>query len=138
MGYCITQRDSKFRIPAARKAEALAVMKAMDPSTEGRGSWDGQRQWSWVDQKNVNKAQSLEEAMTEWRYAPETDAEGNITGVNFDGEKIGQEDVLFKLIAPFVEDGSFIEMEGEDGCMWRWVFKGGLVKEVTPSIEWPE
>lgn len=138
MGYCINQVDSKFRIPAARKAEALAIMKTMDPAQKGAGYWDGRRQWSWVDQANVNKANSLEEAMTEWRYVPTVDAEGNITDVTFEGQKLGQEDVLFALLAPFVEEGSFIEMEGEDRSVWRWIFKGGVVKEVSPTVEWPE
>ncbi|SEW38836.1 hypothetical protein [[Clostridium] fimetarium] len=28
-------------------------------------------------------------------------------------------------IAPYVESGSFIEMQGENGTIWRWIFDGG-------------
>jgi hypothetical protein len=136
MGYCISLTDSDFRIPASKKAEALAAMKKMDPSVKGRGFWDNKRQWSWVDQEDIERAQSLEEAMTQWRYCPQIDVEGNIRRIDFEGEKIGQEDELFAVLAPFVEDGSFIEMQGEDGAMWRWVFRDGTVKMVEPKIEW--
>jgi hypothetical protein len=136
MGYCITLMDSNFRLKASKKKEALAALKKMDPSVNGRGFWDGTKQWSWVDQKHINQAKSLEEALSIWRYCPEVDQEDNIISVDFDGEKIGQEDEMFKVIAPFVEDGSYIEMQGEDGAMWRWVFKNGEMRTIEPRIEW--
>ena len=39
-------------------------------------------------------------------------------------------------IAPYVEAGSYIEMYGEDGDKWRYVFDGKTVKEVYPKVEW--
>ncbi len=138
MGYHISMMDSKFRIPASVKEQALAAMKRMNPSKKGSGYWQDKPQWAWVDQEIVNKAPTLEDAMTEWRYVPEMDDEGNIVDISFEGEKIGDEMEMFKTIAPFVEEGSYIEMQGEDGAFWRWVFKNGQVKEVTPRVEWDD
>ena len=48
-----------------------------------------------------------------------------VTGISFDGERQdGTETAMFDSIAPFVEPGSYIEMQGEDGEVWRWVFDG--------------
>jgi hypothetical protein len=58
--------------------------------------------------------------------------------IHFEGEKIGQEDLLFEAIAPWVRDGSYIEMSGEDDAMWRWFFHAGECHEVTPTIIWEE
>lgn len=34
------------------------------------------------------------------------------------------------------EPGSYIEMRGEDGALWRWVFDGKTCKEITAKITW--
>lgn len=72
-------------------------------------------------------------------YIPETDDDGNVIDLDFAGDKLlYDEETMFKKIAPVVEDGSFIEMRGEDGAMWRWVFSGGTVREVKAKIVWDE
>ena len=63
---------------------------------------------------------------------------GEIVNLEFDGEKSGDEDILFRAIAPFVESGSFIEMRGEDGCQWRCLFHKGELHEIYPEIVWPK
>ena len=88
--------------------------------------------------KTENTARILSK-MTRFGYEPEMDDDGNIVGVEFVGEKISySEDTMFDAIAPYVEDGSFIEMTGEDGCMWRWVFKNGTCKEQRATITWDD
>src|SRR5690606_21320852 len=61
-------------------------------------------------------------ALDAWRWVPEREATGDIVGLRFRGERLGDDRVLFEAIAPFVEPGSFIEMVGEDGAIWRWTF----------------
>jgi hypothetical protein len=39
-------------------------------------------------------------------------------------------------IAPYVEENSYIEMVGEDGDRWRWVFKNGKCEEKYPEVIW--
>ena len=45
---------------------------------------------------------------------------------------------MFQSIAPYVQDGSYIWMIGEDGSQWRWVFQSGVCREVNAKVEWRE
>ena len=59
---------------------------------------------------------------------------GNIFELNFAGEKLGDDEILFQAIAPFVKKDSYIEMQGECGLIWRWSFDGKTMKEKTANI----
>lgn len=61
---------------------------------------------------------------------------GDLTDIHFIGEKLGDEKILFQALAPFVDKGSFIEMEGEDGDLWRWTFDGQQMIEQVARITW--
>jgi hypothetical protein len=146
--------DQEFLIRGKNKAGALAAIKGLDPngtdSSSARlqgGRWDGEKQakverwFSWVDTKEYQDAETLEDALRAWRWP--SDPQGvepteDVDHIAFDGEKIGNEEVLFDAIAPFVESGSFIEMHGEDGCQWRWLFRNGKCYEIYPELTWPE
>lgn len=137
MGYRIEFKAARFHINANQKAQALKTLKRLRP-TSGGGWSNGRKEWSWVSQDQVTKAETLEAALEEWRFPVKADAEGNIISIYFDGEKLGDEDQLFKELAPFVKSGSFIEMGGEDGDRWRWTFTNGTFKTVHSEITWPE
>jgi sugar O-acyltransferase (sialic acid O-acetyltransferase NeuD family) len=53
-------------------------------------------------------------------------------------EKLGDDFIIFQSIAKFVQDGTYIEMVGEDGDKWRWLFKNGICKEIYPIITWED
>jgi len=53
------------------------------------------------------------------------DAHGNIDSAWFRAEKLQDQLAMLKDIAPFVREGSYIEMQGEDYKRWRWEFYGG-------------
>jgi hypothetical protein len=60
-----------------------------------------------------------------------------VIGIMFEGEKSDStEEEMFNVIAPFVKAGSYIEMQGEDGARWRWVFDGETCKEKNAEISW--
>jgi len=78
-------------------------------------------------------------AMTQRQpYDFKLDTDGNITELTFIGEKLGNDFEMFQLIAPYVQDSSYIWMMGEDGSQWRWVFQSGVCKEITAKVEWPD
>ncbi len=78
-------------------------------------------------------------AMTQGKpYDFHLDPDGNITELKFKGEKLGDDLEMFRSIAPYVQDGSYIWMMGEDGSQWRWVFQSGVCKEITAKVEWPD
>lgn len=154
MGYCMSLMDEAFRIPANRKAEALAAIKALANDTQAMnggeysgGKYGGQKVnawYSWVDTDEFANASTLKEAMQAWRWeiiqvpdnSPVEAQADDVIGISFNGEKLGQDDVMLRAIAPFVEDGSYIQMQGEDGEIWRWVFRDGQLKEIQANIAW--
>jgi hypothetical protein len=143
MGYCIKQRGCQFTIKCDKKREALEAAKNLTDvaSTEGRGAGRVNGQvyhcFAWMHGVDLQAALSLEEMLTWWRWQPSISANGDITKVQFNGEKAGDDEYLWKAIAPFVEPDSFIEMQGEDGAMWRWKFDGESVQRVNATVRWP-
>jgi hypothetical protein len=142
MGYCMSQRGGKFFIKAEHKAAALIAVKALAPvgAVEGgSASYSGgrvvHRAFRWMANYDLTTAVTLEEVLGWWRWHPKTDNDGNIVKVQFDGEKVGDDMYLWTALAPFIEPG-YIEMQGEDGALWRWVFDGSSVKEVAAKVVW--
>ncbi len=135
MGYCMHQQDSTFTIKPSNVAGALASIKALagkETITDSSGP-----HFSWVNTRDFLKAETLSQAMDAWRWNATRNEETNaIEDIMFEGEKIGDEAALFGAIAPFVEPGSFIEMQGEDGTIWRWIFDGKTCEEKTATISW--
>jgi len=128
MGYCMNQRDASFRIKAENRAKALQAIKDLASRVDegGGGCWSGGRKveafFSWVRTEKFANASTLEDAMSEWRW--EIDGAADVDSIMFEGEKLGDDIFLLRAIAPYVEAGSFIEMQGEDGALWRWYFDG--------------
>lgn len=148
MGYYIQMRDSRFHVPAENKDAALEAMRAMwapeavEANDPRGGQWDGgkliRRWYSWMNGTSLGNGtcSSFEEGMTDWRYPVTVDDKGNVIGIDFEGEKLGDEDHLWKAIAPFVTPDSYIEMSGEDGDFWRWYFDGSTVVEQAGKVEY--
>ena len=78
---------------------------------------------SWVCSDVVIKAKNISEALEEFRYEPNFNKDGDITDLCFTGEKLGDDEELFTLIAPYIESGSFLQFSGEENCNWRWCFE---------------
>lgn len=139
MGYCIQHVSSNFVIRIDQEDDALAAIKRLmyDEDKEHHGGGGGRVWFSWMNNAQPETWETLDAAFEDWRYPLVRDEAGEICGIQFWGEKIGQELEMFKAVAPFVEKGSFIEMSGEDGAMWRWTFDGLMCHEVYPEVEWP-
>ena len=141
MGYCMTLKDVNFFIAKENKEKALEAIKALASKVNELGhggSWAGGKKidanYSWVDTSEFLNAKTLEDAILAWGWSTDTDKDGNINYIGFDSEKLGDEPVLFEAIAPFVKNGSYIEMSGEDGNIWRWVFDGETMREKAARI----
>lgn len=125
MGYCIWQEDGKFTIKRESFDAALAAIKAI----KGSPSWTTSA---------FKKAKTLKEAFDDWRWNIEYTDTSDVTDIGFEGEKAGDDKLLFDAVAPFVEAGSFIEMSGEDGTRWRWMFDGKICKEKIARFVYDE
>lgn len=135
MGYYMTQRDSSFNMNKENFDKALEAIKTLGSKENLEKAGDN---YSWVDMNFVN-ATNIEQAFEMWRWEAEFDKAGNIDGIQFRGEKYGGDEIdMLKVIAPYVENGSYIEMQGEEGELWRWVFNDGNCREVNSRIVWEE
>ena len=135
MGYHISLRPSKFHIAAEAAPYAHAAMRNVCAPGKGTIHDSSGYHYSWISSERVLAAKDLKEAMDEWRYHLDVDAlTGDYTSVCFTGEKAGDEEVLFKAIAPYVTAGSYLEYHGEDGAVWRWVFDGKTATEVQGRV----
>ncbi len=129
MGYYVSSRYSEFHITNYDAALAAIRKLVIRAKRNGKG-------FTWVDSDSVMKARTIEEALKlwGWNFAPERIYDP----IEFIGEKMGDDRVLFDTIAPFVRDGSYLELEGSDGAIFRWNFKGGEVIATEPNVIWPE
>lgn len=148
MGYCMRCVDSNFLIKKENKSAALKAIQDL------RGKETCGDHFSWIDD-NFYEIKTLEEMLHEWRWLdrerndmhlsirignsqpiqPQTEKQ-DIFKLEFIGEKLGDDFLLFKTIAPWVEAGSYIEMLGEDGALWRWIFDGKTCVEKEAKISW--
>ena len=136
MGYHMYLREASFKILACDQKAALTAIKGLaGKETIRLGS---EPHFSWIETKEFLKARHLEVAMEAWRWEVIFDDTDDIVDIEFTGEKLGDDAILFAAIAPFVVDGSYIQMSGEDNYNWRWVFKDGAVKEVPGKLLFEE
>lgn len=139
MGYHMDQMGAKFRMAAGTLPYAFAAIRALHLGPKPGTVKDSTGyHYRWVDGETALKAKDLTEILDEWRWHITFNTlTGDCVGITFTGEKYGDEDVLFAAIAPYVDAGSYIEMEGEDGAQWRWVFDGTNFRETSPTVSWP-
>lgn len=132
MGYCMTLREEDFYISLEESQRGFPIVKkSLLKMRRKRTS-----PFAWVYDEEIKNAKSLEYILDSFSWEADTDAEGNIISIYFQSEKLGDEKILFDIIAPFVSDNSYIEMSGEDGDIWRWVFKDGKCTEKKAEIRW--
>lgn len=134
MGYCIEMVDSKFTIKKHNFNLALdALKKVFIP--ENMTCYDYLNKqpmphFSWVCTESVLNCETLGEALSEIRYCPIYDKDGNIVRVIFEGEKYGDENIFFSALAKYVEPDSYIRFVGEDGAKWIWWFDNEEVDQL--------
>lgn len=120
MGYYMDQGETVFKI---KKENLPAALEAIRELHGKETIHDRENGFSWVDD-DFYKKENIGDTLESWRWEPEFDKEGNIVNIQFSGEKLGDEEILFRQIAKFVEHGSLITMHGENSD-WRWVFENG-------------
>ena len=137
MGYCITQTDTRFFIPQEFHGLALAAIKElMLEKYTADGGVEVILSYTWVNTDEVVQSETLSDALYAWRWEAETNPNGDIDAIYFGGEKQGSDECLFRVISPFVKEGSYISMRGEDGEMWRWYFDGQKCIEQYGTVVW--
>lgn len=128
MGYCVDMTESTISITRENSIKMMEMLiKYID---ENKPKWD------WVNTNCVKeecRTYNFRDVMAELRYTVYMDDVYYID--YFSGEKLGSEWDIFKVLAPYINDG-YIEMCGEDGNKWRYVFKDGKCDERHPNVSW--
>jgi len=142
MGYYVHTEGSNFHIKKenfdAAFERACELNKHDELKSGGTIGGDGVRaRWfSWVAEDYDKTCTTLAQVFDQFRLEP-VYYNGDIVEITFDS-KIGDEDLLLAYIAPFVEDGSYIEWRGEEGERWRHIFQNGVMKTSHAVITFPE
>ena len=143
MGYCMEQMHSVFFIHKKDFPQVLEAIKALagslDEEASGGSYFAGKRQekwFSWVTTDQFLNATTVYDAIKAWRWEVTISHDGDICDIDFRGEKLGDDKVLFNAIAPWVKDYSYIQMSGEDNSIWHWIFNEGKCKEENATIVW--
>lgn len=134
MGYCIKSYsgDNKFNMTKENKVKAFYALNNYGISHKNNCNM------RWITYHDFIDGTDLIEVMENLRWELYLDSFGNVTSIEFIGEKLGDDIEIFKIIAEFVEDGSYVTILGEDGDEFRYCFNNGTVKEVRPNITYPD
>jgi len=129
MGYQISSYNNPFTVLQEKQRGALQALKA---SLCGTGTY------SWASDSALKASRTLGQALEElgWDPSYRSDEDDTIIQLRFSREKLGDEDTWLKVIAPYVEAGSYIEVLGEERERWRWVFDGESMREVRARVIW--
>ena len=151
MGYYVSYDFDSIRIPKANIPACLAAINALhteenkEANAAGGHCWSGgvliSRSYAWTQDPPAGGFTSLEEAFSAWRFES-SEIDGDVYLDGWHGEKLGDEETLFFAIGPFVVDATpegyqgTIKARGEDGALWRFLFKDGTVTQQEARIEW--
>jgi len=131
MGYCMDMRGARFGI---KREHFDACRRAVSDMMESYPN-----AYSWVSTDEVLDACNRKDIVgvfRAWRWDVDFSKHEGLTDIEFAGEKLGSDENFFDVIAPFVTDRSYIEMEGEDSCRWRWWFSNGKMQTDHMRAEW--
>lgn len=131
MGYSARVFVNNFRIKEENKRSALKAIREKVKET-----FHSQKKFfRCTDDAALLHAGILEDVLEEIGWLPVTDPEtGDIVNLSMTCDKLGDEDQLFSVIAPFVEVGAFIEFHGSHDEKWRLVFDGNTVSLKKPKV----
>ena len=121
MGYCIDLQCGKFII---KKKYASEVVEALHDFAKNFTNDYNNNEMMWVNKNMLVKAETIEDCFKDIRYPLKFNKNGDFTIDYFLGEKRGDDLEIFNSIARYVEPNSFIEFQGEDGDVFRYVFDG--------------
>jgi len=145
MGYYVNLIDSDWFIPKEREAAALQALRDLNFRHElksgGRSPESGDpfddKWFAWMPPR-YHEEQDLTVAKV-LQYLGFESADSNEFGTSCGGyydSKTGSEEIFMMTLAPFVQDGSYMEWQGEDAERWRWVFRDGTMVIQEAIVTW--
>lgn len=124
MGYYVAVDSQDFAIIKQQQPAALEAVKRVKSY--------------WVENEKIQEAETLEDALREWNFTVSTDSQGSIVEFDTESQKWGQQGLLFRALAPYVQDNSYLEFVGEDHERWRYLFCNGKLFIEEGQLSWSE
>lgn len=127
MGTRVRMTEADFTIPNEHEKEALEALK--DEETD---------RWGYVHD-DLEQHQYLKDALAACRMQVDVDDERNISIEGFSGQKMADERELLAALAPYVEDGSYVQWHfpGHEQSE-RYVVAGDEIEVIQPEKKWPD
>jgi hypothetical protein len=130
MGYYTYMTDADFMIPETPEVVAAirdANTKCHDRKHGGTVLADGttQKWFSWLPADYDQTITSAAELFRLLGFETQ-DEEGAFRLVGYD-DKTGDEEVFLEVVAPFVAEGSHARFRGEDGTLYGYVVRDGVL-----------
>ena len=152
MGYYATLDYSSVKIPLSAEKDALEAVYRLDTAAHHLkqggsygGGRDGAKWFSWMPE-DLRTLTTLEDLLQTLGFRThESDGAIHVDGYD---SKVGQEDLFFFALAPFIEpnhskdflamanEPASMEWTGEDGSKWKWTFQDGGMTVWEASINW--
>lgn len=126
MGFEIDNASVKtnFQIKSSFLPIALLTLKEVILNKENLSGW--------IDPDEVEKALDFKSIMAAVGWPVEISDSGDVVKIRHDGLKVAEEKVVFETLAPFVENGAYIEYEREGftrDIKLKYIFQSGCFIE---------
>lgn len=134
MGYSVILIKGEVVIPASSADAALSAIRALDRRDDLKTGWSRdeqgveRRHWAFTLPARIEASQTLGDILRAFRFEPMLEPDGELYGVEFVGENVGDDVHLWTALAPFVEPGGEMIWLGEDDALSRWYFDGETLK----------
>lgn len=153
--YYVTTTGGEIRIPADKTAAAYAAVcklndrddlktggayggegvTADDPRPEGMDHHPA-RWFAWADPNYPAKCPTLRDVFCHIGFAAYVSLDDGATIIGDYDNKSGDEQLFLAAVAPFADEGSWLEWQGEDGAPYRHEVKGGRLHFRGALVEW--
>lgn len=145
MGYCVTMDCNNVNISLENANAALQAVKDLQKDTSrmsgGCSAYQGQPAQFWYGftiPAQIMQAATLIDVLKAWRYEAEEQDDGSISVSYFSGEKLADDAILWKALAPFVNPEAEILCTGEDDYHWKWTFTDNKFHELSGKVVYEE
>jgi len=125
LGVEFDQGLTEFYIDKKDLDAALAAIKDLK-GDETVHIGQGDPHFRWVS-STFYEIDNFEEMLAELRWQVEFDDKKNVVGIEFTGQKEGDDAYLFNAIAPYVKNGSSIVIHTSLDEECKWMFDGSIV-----------
>lgn len=128
MSYRAWMDLSQVRIPRTNTQAALDAVRALMAEYTGHLEWVGRSSVMAALERG-----SLIDTLRAWRYLCEAH-EGFFSVTEWTGEKLGDDELLWRALSPLCAEGGVIDGLGADGAKWLWRVGGPFQDLLAPDV----